>query len=157
MAISRDDLPAPTSGLVITHFLVARDPAVAADFYVRLLDGEVVLDVGPTIVKAANAWIIISTGGGPTPDKPDVVLDVPDPSSPVTQFLNVRVADLAECRRRWAERGIDVVAEPWDRGPELRAYVRDPDGHLIEVGEATGLLDRLAELSPPARPTGDPA
>jgi catechol 2,3-dioxygenase-like lactoylglutathione lyase family enzyme len=24
---------------------------------------------------------------------------------------------------------------------EIRAYVRDPDGHLIEVGQTTGLLD----------------
>jgi len=23
---------------------------------------------------------------------------------------------------------------------EIRAYLRDPDGHLIEVGEVTGLL-----------------
>jgi len=23
------------------------------------------------------------------------------------------------------------------------AYVRDPDGHLIEIGEATGILDRI--------------
>jgi catechol 2,3-dioxygenase-like lactoylglutathione lyase family enzyme len=28
-------------------------------------------------------------------------------------------------------------------GREVRAYVRDPDGHLIEVGQSTGILDRL--------------
>jgi hypothetical protein len=28
-----------------------------------------------------------------------------------------------------------------DHGREIRAYIRDPDGHLIEVGQATGLLD----------------
>ncbi len=25
---------------------------------------------------------------------------------------------------------------------EVRAYIRDPDGHLIEVGQSTGLLSR---------------
>jgi catechol 2,3-dioxygenase-like lactoylglutathione lyase family enzyme len=27
-----------------------------------------------------------------------------------------------------------------DRGAEIRCYMRDPDGHLIEVGQATGVL-----------------
>ena len=26
-----------------------------------------------------------------------------------------------------------------DRGAEIRCYMRDPDGYLIEVGEATGI------------------
>jgi hypothetical protein len=28
-----------------------------------------------------------------------------------------------------------------DHGRELRCYLRDPDGHLIEVGQATGILE----------------
>jgi catechol 2,3-dioxygenase-like lactoylglutathione lyase family enzyme len=27
-----------------------------------------------------------------------------------------------------------------DHGREIRAHIRDPDGHLIEVGQATGVL-----------------
>jgi hypothetical protein len=27
-----------------------------------------------------------------------------------------------------------------DRGAEIRCYMRDPDGYLIEVGQSTGLL-----------------
>jgi hypothetical protein len=30
--------------------------------------------------------------------------------------------------------------EPSDRKAELRCYLRDPDGYLIEVGQATGTL-----------------
>jgi lactoylglutathione lyase len=30
------------------------------------------------------------------------------------------------------------VTEPKDHGREIRAYIRDPDGHLIEVGQSTG-------------------
>lgn len=29
-----------------------------------------------------------------------------------------------------------VITEPVDFGREIRAYVRDPDGHLIEVGQS---------------------
>ena len=29
---------------------------------------------------------------------------------------------------------------PIDREAEIRCYMRDPDGYLIEVGQATGIL-----------------
>ena len=29
------------------------------------------------------------------------------------------------------------LTEPKDHGHEIRAYIRDPDGHLIEVGQTT--------------------
>jgi len=28
-----------------------------------------------------------------------------------------------------------ILTEPKDHGREIRAYIRDPDGHLIEVGQ----------------------
>ena len=33
-----------------------------------------------------------------------------------------------------------VFTPPIDRGAEIRCYMRDPDGYLIEVGQPTGLL-----------------
>jgi hypothetical protein len=33
-----------------------------------------------------------------------------------------------------------VLTPPIDRGPETRCYIKDPDGYLIEVGQATGLM-----------------
>jgi hypothetical protein len=30
---------------------------------------------------------------------------------------------------------------PKDHGREILAYLRDPDSHLMEVGQVTGLLD----------------
>jgi hypothetical protein len=45
--------------------------------------------------------------------------------------------------RRWRPRvqriGARFLTPPVDRGAELRCYIRDPGGHLIEVGLATGL------------------
>lgn len=41
------------------------------------------------------------------------------------------------------------MTEPIDRGPEIRCYMRDPDGYLIEMGQATGLQEgRLADIRP---------
>ena len=130
--------PAPAEGIVITHFLVSADPQVSVDFYTRILGGEVVMEGGPWVVKLANTWIIINEGGGPTDDKPEVVLDVPDNLNRVSAFLNIRVADIEQVHRDWSERGATFLTAPIDRGAEIRCYLRDPDGHLIEVGQATG-------------------
>lgn len=134
------EFPAPDEGMVLTHFLVSADVAASRDFYVRILGGVPVMDGEPTIVQLANSWIIINVGGGPTDDKPDVILDVPDDPNRVSAFLNIRVADIAHVYDEWSSRGATFLTPPIDRGAEIRCYVRDPDGHLIEVGQATGVL-----------------
>ncbi|HEX5191636.1 MAG TPA: VOC family protein [Solirubrobacteraceae bacterium] len=64
-------------------------------------------------------------------------------------FMNLRVADVQSCYEQWSSRGAEFVRPPIDRGAEIRCYMRDPDGYLIELGQATGLLDgRLAEKRP---------
>ena len=138
--MDRSDFPAPEEGLLLTHFVVVSDVARSREFYTRLLDAKVVSPENPAILKAGNSWIIMNPGGSGTPDKPDITLDVPTRDAPVSSFLNVRVADIKATRERLRKHGIEFLTDPWDRGAEIRAYVRDPDGHLIEVGEATGIL-----------------
>lgn len=41
-----------------------------------------------------GGWIVINTGGGPTPDKPDVRLEPPRDPSLVDGFMNIRVRDI---------------------------------------------------------------
>jgi catechol 2,3-dioxygenase-like lactoylglutathione lyase family enzyme len=133
----------PEDGLVLTHFVAVRDVARARDFYASVLGGEVVWEKDPAMVKVANGWIILNPGGGPTPDKPDVTLTAPEPGDPLSAFLNVRVADIAAFYGDARAKGAQFLTEPIDRGGEIRCYMRDPDGHLIEVGQTTGLLDDL--------------
>ena len=85
--------------------------------------------------------MIINVGGGPTDDKPAVTLEAPHDPNRVSSFLNVRVADIAKVYADWSARGAEFLTEPKDHGREIRCYVRDPDGHLIEVGQATGVLE----------------
>jgi hypothetical protein len=62
---------------------------------------------------------------------------------------SVRVADIQACYEEWKAKGAEFVTPPIDRGAEIRCYLRDPDGYLIEVGQATGLLHgRLAAKRP---------
>lgn len=135
-----EDFPAPTEGFVITHFLVVSDQDRSREFYRSLFDGQVLIERDPVIMKVANSWLILNEGGGPTDDKPTVTLTTPlDPNS-TSAFLNVRVADIGRIYQEWTGKGAEFLTEPKDHGGEIRAYVRDPDGHLIEVGQTTGPL-----------------
>jgi catechol 2,3-dioxygenase-like lactoylglutathione lyase family enzyme len=97
--MAAEDFPAPSEGFVLTHFIVAADVARSRDFYTGVLGGKVVLDGEPTIVKLANSWVIINVGGGPTDDKPEVVLEPPADPTRASAFLNLRVADIqAACQ-----------------------------------------------------------
>jgi catechol 2,3-dioxygenase-like lactoylglutathione lyase family enzyme len=129
-------LPIPESGILLTHFIVSNDIERSKRFYADVLGGEVVHEGEPTMVALANGWVTINSGGGPTADKPTVTLDVPS-GSVVSSFLNIRVADIHAVYEQWSAKGAEFLTPPIDRGVELRCYMRDPDGHLIEVGQVT--------------------
>lgn len=132
------EFPAPKEGIVLTHFLVSRDVKRSRRFYTEVLGGETVLEGEPSIVALANGWIIINVGGGPTEDKPTVTLEAPSDPDLASAFLNIRVADIRAVYEQWSARGAQFLTPPIDRGAEIRCYLRDPDGHLIEVGQSTG-------------------
>ena len=136
MAIDPDDFPAPQEGFIITHFLVVSDQDRSREFYQRLFNGKVLIERDPVIMRVANSWLILNTGGGPTDDKPAVTLRTPPDPNRTSAFLNVRVADIARVYREWSAMGAHFLTEPKDHGREIRAYIQDPDGHLIEVGQA---------------------
>jgi catechol 2,3-dioxygenase-like lactoylglutathione lyase family enzyme len=130
--------PIPREGILLTHFVVAEDVERSAAFYSDVLGGETVMQGEPSIVQLANSWIIINVGGGPTVDKPDVILETPPDPTRASSFLNIRVADIQAVYDEWRSRGAVFITPPKDLGSEIRCYVRDPDGHLIEVGQTTG-------------------
>jgi catechol 2,3-dioxygenase-like lactoylglutathione lyase family enzyme len=132
-----DDFPAPSEGFVVTNFLVVSDQDRSRDFYQRIFDGKVVMQRDPVIMKVANTWLILNDGGGPTDDKPTVTLTTPSDPNTTSAFMNVRVADIAKTYKDWSARGAKFLTEPKDHGFEIRCYIRDPDGHLIEVGQIT--------------------
>jgi lactoylglutathione lyase len=132
-----DDFPAPREGFVITQFLVVSDQDRSRELYRTIFDGVVVLERDPVILKVANTWLILNAGGGPTDDKPTVTLTTPPDPDRSSAFMNVRVADIQRVYEDWSAKGVEFLTEPKDHGREIRAYVRDPDGHLIEVGQST--------------------
>src|SRR5690348_12930640 len=130
-----EDFPAPTQGFVITHFLVVADQDRSREFYQSVFGGQVLIERDPVIMKVANTWLILNVGGGPTDDKPTVTLETPPDPNRTSAFLNIRVADIHKIYSDWSERGAQFLTPPQDRGAEIRCYIRDPDGHLIEVAQ----------------------
>src|SRR6267154_2902574 len=121
------DAPIADEGFFATHFFTVRDQEKSRDFYVRILGGKLIKPENPCYIKLANTWIILNSGVGPTPDKPEVLLETPSNLNRVNRFLNLRVADIWACYKQWSDRGAFFLTEPLDNhGWELRCYLRDP-------------------------------
>ncbi|HXB27747.1 MAG TPA: hypothetical protein VNV25_23665 [Gemmatimonadaceae bacterium] len=88
-------------------------------------------------IQIANTWLIVNVGGGPTPDKPTVTLTVPTDPDTINSFMNIRVVDIHACYTLWKSRGAEFLTAPIAKYGEIRCYIRDPDGYIIEVGQST--------------------
>ena len=109
---------------------------------------------GLTYVSLANCWIIINTGGGPTDDKPEVTLETPRDPGRVSSFLNIRVRDVHALYAEWSAPGAQFLTPPKQHQYEIRCYIRDPDGYLIEVGRPP---TREGDWTPARWPSSMPA
>ena len=127
--------------MVLAHFIVSNDVERSRRFYTEVLGGRTVISGEAndlvTYVALANIWIIINVGGGPTDDKPSVTLETPRDPDLVSSFLNIRVADIQAVYAQWSARGAQFLTPPKQHQTEMRCYIRDPDGYLIEVGQTT--------------------
>lgn len=128
--------PAPAENFVFTFFLTVSDVERSRRYYAGLFDGKVVQENDPAVIQIANTWLILNPGGGPTPDKPGIVLQPPKDRDSASCFMNVRVADIAKAYAEWTAKGAEFLTPPIDKRGEIRCYIRDPDGYLIEIGQA---------------------
>src|SRR5580698_3991440 len=131
----------PLEGFTVTLFITVANIERSARFYEKVF-GARILSKGDSKgasghFQIANTWIIVNVGGGPTPDKPTVTLSVPPDPDKVSSFLNIRVADIQACYELWKSRGAEFITEPISKYGEIRCYIRDPDGYIIEVGQST--------------------
>ncbi len=131
------DVSQPGTGMVLAHFIVTDNVDRSRRFYTEVLGGREVFSAGPVYVALANSFIIINTGGGPTDDKPTVTLETPRDPDRVSSFLNIRVEDVHAVYTEWKARGARFLTPPKQHQYEIRCYLRDPDGHIIEVGQTT--------------------
>ena len=132
----------PPNGFTVTHFITVANIDRSADFYEKVFGGRILSrgdsEGAPAYIQIANTWLLVNVGGGPTPDKPTVTLSVPDPDK-INSFMNIRVADIQACYKLWKSRGAEFLTEPIAKYGEIRCYIRDPDGYIIEVGQSIDL------------------
>lgn len=133
--LAASKFPAPTQGFIVTTLLIVSDIDRSRAFYQNVFDGEVLLAGSPSVVRVANTWLLIDTGGGPTDDKPNAVAAPPQSDDRYSIALNVRVPDVYACYDLWRSRGAQFLTEPKVHANETRCAIRDPDGYLIEVGQ----------------------
>ena len=133
----------PSSGplgpdVAVTHILVVADPVVSRDFWTNVLGAELSREYGGTsvVLKFAGSWLLLVSGGPPTADKPDVTFAPPADPGQVSHAMTLRVADCRAAYEALLERGARFLAPPYDWGGEIRCFLRDPDGHLVELSQA---------------------
>jgi catechol 2,3-dioxygenase-like lactoylglutathione lyase family enzyme len=123
--------------MVVCYFIVSDDVERSRRFYTDVLGGTVIFGPEPTNVALANSFIVINAGGGPTDDKPTVTLETPSDPDRISSFLNIRVPDIHTVYAEWSARGAQFLTPPKQHQYEIRCYIRDPDGYIIEVGQTT--------------------
>src|ERR671922_261942 len=68
------------------------------------------------------------------------LLHPPQNQKEFSSFMNIRVADIWASYEDWRSKGAEFLTEPKAHALEIRCYMRDPDGYIIEIGQTTGGL-----------------
>jgi catechol 2,3-dioxygenase-like lactoylglutathione lyase family enzyme len=128
----------PGERVELTHILVVKDLGRAAAFYRDVLGAEPHRQYGGTsaVFNFQGAWLLLVTGGGPTEDKPTVTFAPPEDPDSVSHAMTIRVPDCRAAYETLSGRGAEFLTPPVESQWEVRAFLRDPDGHLLEISEA---------------------
>jgi len=127
----------PTDDMEITHILVASDLDRSRTFYRDVLGAELYREYGGTsiVFRFLGTWLLLVTGGGPTEDKPDVTFAEPAAGQGVSHAMTIRVPDARDAYETLRSRGAKFLTPPVEYQWEIRAFFRDPDGHLWEISQ----------------------
>lgn len=126
--------------MALTHILVVSDFEASKKFYSDVLGADLDREYGGTsaVYKFLDNWLLIVTGGEPSKDKPTVSFQEPTDPDTVSSAFTIRVPDYQGAYDELKSRGANFLTEPVDWGAEVRAFFRDPDGHLFEISEFRG-------------------
>lgn len=127
----------PTPDMELTHILVVKDIDESVEWYRDVLGAELTREYGGTsaVFNFNGVWLLLVTGGEPTEDKPGVRFGPPDDPGSVSHSFTVRVQDCQAAYEVLAGRGAEFLTPPYNWGSEIRAFFRDPDGHLFEISQ----------------------
>lgn len=127
----------PAEGMALTEILVVSDVERSSRWYRDVLGAEPYREYGGTssVMRLLDTWLLLVTGGPPTADKPSVIFAAPPDPDLVSRAWTIRVPDCHAAYRTLQQRGGVFLTPPITTGRETRCFLRDPDGHLIEISE----------------------
>jgi catechol 2,3-dioxygenase-like lactoylglutathione lyase family enzyme len=127
----------PTHGVEVTVLLVVADVDRSRDWYRDVLGATVYREYGGSsaVLQFQGTWLLLVTGGGPTADKPRVEFAPPADPDRADHELTLRVPDCHAAYETLRARGAEFLTPPVEYEHEIRAFFRDPDGHLLEISE----------------------
>jgi catechol 2,3-dioxygenase-like lactoylglutathione lyase family enzyme len=128
----------PTAGVELKYLLVVSDYARSLAFYHDVLGATLVREISDILclLSFGGGEIMLTVGGGPTKDKPTVTFASPADPDRVTSELVIRVPDCYTAYEALRSRGAEFLTPPVDWGYEVRAFLHDPDGHLLEISQS---------------------
>jgi len=98
------------------------------------------------VLQIAGAWILLVTGGGPTPDKPTVTFAPPTSPDVVSHELTFKVPD---CRAAY-----EAVIRDTTEGPDqartlqlLDELLWLPGDRMVQLAADTGFTARVQPIS----------
>lgn len=127
----------PADATDLTRLLVVADLGRSVAWYRDVLGAEVVGEYGGTsaVLRFVGCWLLLVTGGEPTADKPTVTMAAPADPDRASAELIVAVPDCRAAHVELVGRGAVFLAAPVEYAWEIRAFFRDPDGHLFEISQ----------------------
>ena len=130
----------PSDDMELTTIIVVKNLEKSKHFYSNILGAELFREYGGSsiVYKFQGAWLLIVTGGKPTPDKPEITFAPPKEPQIVSHSFTIRVKN---CRKNYdilVKRGAKFLTPPYEWDSEIRCFFTDPDGHLFEISEYKG-------------------
>lgn len=136
-------MPFPDKSSEITTILVASDIEASKTFYSDVLGADLYREYGGTslVYSFLGSWLLIVSGGGPTPDKPSVTFAPPADPGNVSAAFTIRVNNCQQTYDELKSRGAVFLTPPMaaEGGGEIRCFFRDPSGHLFEISQVADL------------------
>ena len=119
--------------------LVVQEVSRSRDFYRDVLGATVSREMEGSFceLELAGSLLFLVGGGDPTADKPDITFAAPADPKLVSAELTFRVPDCQAAYDALVARGATFITPPLaqDWGGEIRCFLRDPDGHLLEFSQ----------------------
>ncbi len=128
------DFPDPQAG--VSPLLAVADIYRALAFWVERIGAAIEVQWDSyALLRVGEGHLHLAVTGDPPPDRPVRLAPPRGNDHEVTGEVVIQVADCRAVVDVLLQRGVEFLGPPatpaW--GGEVRAFLRDPDGHLVEI------------------------